>query len=111
MAKTFFLRFNDNELKEEFEEMVKMFNRNEKRLEVSKDSATGFYAVSPAEEEMEKNEKKGDVPNEVTWEICMHKYFSYSKSVKKDKFGKKYNPVIFSWFSISMSGNGEAVAI
>lgn len=89
----FYIRFHvlAKSLKEDFEEMLKLFNKNETKLSVRMSKSGDLYEVRPG-------------TSYSSWEIVMHKYFAYSKQMRKGLNGERYSPVYFSLTNISLVG-------
>lgn len=90
----FTLIFKDQNLLEDFKDMVSMFNKTEQQIKVE-DIGRNTYEVSPLE------------GHDTCWEIVMHKYLSYSKNIKSAS-GENYYPVIMTTMRL-MNMNEKAV--
>lgn len=92
----FTLIFKDQEMLEDFKEMVSLFNKTEQQILVEEVRKSAF-------------EVRRLKDNEVCWELVMHKYISSSKDTRKNKAGEKYEPVIFTQLRLLPEETEKAV--
>lgn len=94
--KAFYVRFYVPELEEEFKEIMECYRKS--NVSVYSEEKQGTYVVYT-------NSGDEQPYSSGAWDILMHKYWSYSKEIRKDDVtGEKFYPVRFSDMPIKSCG-------